>query len=162
MNKFLGAAAALFFAGSANAAEIVRHSAGAEAIILEGVTVPAGSETLYLSGQLADPIDPTKKTTAEDYGDTHTQAISTFKKIKASLEKHGYSMGDVVKLTVFVAGDPKLGGKLDFKGFNDAYKMFFGTAEQPNKVARSTVQVAALVQPQYLIEIEATAVKAPK
>jgi 2-iminobutanoate/2-iminopropanoate deaminase len=76
--------------------------------------------------------------------------------------RRGFSMNDVVKLTVFVVGDPKLGGKMDFAGFNAAYREFFGTAENPNLVARSTVQVAALVSPNFLIEIEAIAAKAPK
>lgn len=151
-------------ASPAAAAEIVRHKGPGDFPILEGVTIPAGSELLMLSGQLASPIDPAKPrgTTIEDYGDTKTQSISALNKIKALLEARGYSLKDVVKLTVFVAGDPKLDGKMDFKGFNDGYKQFFGTAENPNLVARSTVQVAALAAPMFLIEIEATAAKAPK
>ncbi len=155
----LGAA---LLAGPAGAAEVKRLVNPPPAIILGGVIVPAGSETVLLSGQLASPIDPSKPaTTMADYGDTKTQTISTFKKIDAALKQIGYSMKDVVKLTVFVAGDPALGGKMDFGGFNDGYKQFFGTAENPNLVARSTVQVAALAGPNFLIEIEAIAVKAP-
>jgi 2-iminobutanoate/2-iminopropanoate deaminase len=154
---------AILSAAPAGAAPVVRHKGAADAIILQAVTVPPGSETLILSGQLASPIDPSRPaTTMADFGDTRTQTISTFKRIAAILTARGYTMGDVVKLTVFVAGDPKLGGKMDFAGFNDGYKQFFGTAEQPNLVARSTVQVAALAGPNFLIEIEATAVKAPK
>ncbi|MEY4511945.1 MAG: hypothetical protein RLZZ450_4067 [Pseudomonadota bacterium] len=59
---------------------------------------------------------------------------------------------------MYLVGDPKLGNKLDFKGFSEAYAQFFGTSEQPNLVARTTVQVAALANPAYLVEIEATAV----
>ena len=119
---------------------------------------------LYLSGQLAAPIDPASKTppaqlTTADFGDTKTQTISVFSKIKAILAAQGYAMSDIIKLTVFVAGDPKLGGKMDFAGMNDAFKMYFGTAENPNTVARSTVQVAALAGPAFLVEIEATAAK---
>ena len=144
---------------SALAAPIVRHTNPPPAIILGGVTIPPGAETVLLSGQLASPIDPAKTATIDDYGDTKTQTISTFNKIKAALAKLGYSISDVVKLTVFVAGDPKLGGKMDFAGFNAGYKEFFGTAENPNLVARSTVQVAALAGPYFLIEIEAIAAK---
>ncbi len=148
---------------TANAAQINRITNPPPALILSGVVIPAGSETLLLSGQLAAPIDATKTPDSiESFGDTKTQTISTFGKIKAALEKAGYTMKDVVKLTVFVAGDPKLGGKMDFAGFNAGYKEFFGTAENPNLVARSTVQVAALAGPFYLIEIEAIAAKAPK
>ncbi|MFN3436052.1 MAG: Rid family hydrolase, partial [Sphingomonas sp.] len=84
---------------------------------------------------------------------------SVLNKIKAILHQHGYAMGDVIKLTVFVAGDPKLGGKMDFAGMNEGFKQFFGTPENPGTVARSTVQVAALAGPAYLVEIEATAAK---
>ena len=149
-------------AASANAAEITRLTNPPPAIILGGVILPPGAELFLLSGQLASPIDPSKPATSmDDYGDTRTQTISTFNKIKSALEKQGYSLKDVVKLTVFVAGDPKLGGKMDFAGFNDGYKQFFGTTENPNLVARSTVQVAALAGPNFLVEIEATAAKLP-
>jgi enamine deaminase RidA (YjgF/YER057c/UK114 family) len=39
------------------------------------------------------------------------------------------------------------------------YSQFFGTKEQPNKPARSAVQVAALVAPGALLEIEVIAAK---
>ncbi|MEP6784432.1 MAG: RidA family protein [Sphingomonadales bacterium] len=156
------AVAAVLCATSVVAAPIVRHTNPPPALILSGVTIPPGAETVLLSGQLANPIDPAKTDSIEAYGDTKTQTISTFNKIKAALAKLGYSMSDIVKLTVFVAGDPKLGGKMDFAGFNAGYKEFFGTPENPNLVARSTVQVAALAGPNFLIEIEAIAAKAPK
>ncbi len=153
-------------AAVAHADPIVRHAYPPPTPILAGVTIPPGSELVMLSGQVASPIDPPKTDSAktdsiEAYGDTRTQTINIFTKIKAALAKLGYSMSDVVKLTAFVAGDPKLGGKMDFAGFNAGYKMFFGTPENPNLVARSTVQVAALAGPNFLIEIEATAAKAP-
>ncbi len=154
--------ATLAAAAPAAAADINRITNPPPALILGGVIIPPGAETFMLSGQLASPIDPAKTDSIEAYGDTKTQTISTFRKIKAALEKQGYSMKDVVKLTVFVTGDPKLGGKMDFAGFNAGYREFFGTAENPNLVARSTVQVAALAGPNYLIEIEATAARMPK
>lgn len=161
MNRLLPLAALLAAAASPAAAQgIVRHTNPPPAVILGGVTIPPGAEIVMLSGQLADPIVAGKTDSIEAYGDTKTQAISILTKIKAALGKLGYKMSDVVKLTVFVAGDPKMGGKMDFAGFNDGYKQFFGTAENPNLVARSTVQVAALAGPNFLLEIEATAAKA--
>jgi enamine deaminase RidA (YjgF/YER057c/UK114 family) len=68
-------------------------------------------------------------------------------------------MGDVVMMHVYLVGDPAIGGKLDFAGMNAAYSQFFGTRAQPNKPARSAVQVAALAVPGPLVEIEAIAVK---
>lgn len=151
-------------AAAAAKSGVVRHANTPPGLILQGVTVPAGATTLYLSGQLAARIDPTRKIapadlTIADFGDTKTQTISVFTRIKAILAARGFAMRDIIKLTVFVAGDPKLGGRMDFAGMNDAFKMFFGTAENPNTVARSTVQVAALAGPAFLVEIEATAAK---
>jgi enamine deaminase RidA (YjgF/YER057c/UK114 family) len=118
-------------------------------------------DTLYLSGALASPVtpaDPDKKTPAV-YGDTKAQAFSALTKIQATLKEQGLDMKDVVKMTVFMAGDPALGGKLDFAGMMASYTQFFGTKEQPNKPARSAMQVAALAAPWALIEIEVIAVK---
>lgn len=151
---------ATLFPALASAAPIVRHTNPPPALILGGVTIPPGAELVLLSGQVASPISPAKTATMDDFGDTRTQTISTFSKMKAALAKLGYSMSDVVKLTAFVAGDPKMGGKMDFAGFNAGYKEFFGTSENPNLVARSTVQVAGLASPNFLVEIEAVAAKA--
>jgi len=60
---------------------------------------------------------------------------------------------------VYLVGDPKKDGKMDFAGMMEAYKQFFGTDQQPNKPARSTVQVAALALPGALVEIEVIAVR---
>jgi enamine deaminase RidA (YjgF/YER057c/UK114 family) len=134
-------------------------SATANAPILAGVLVPGGSTLLYLSGQVPAAVDNKSPADSIDaYGDTKTQALGVFKKIAALLAEQGMTMADVVKLSVYLVGDPKLGNKLDFKGFSEAYAQFFGTAEQPNLVARTTVQVAALANPGFLVEIEATAV----
>ena len=67
-------------------------------------------------------------------------------------------MKDVVKMTVFLGPDPKT-GKLDFSGMQSEYLKYFGTKEQPNKVARSAFQVAALAAPWALVEIEVIAVR---
>ncbi len=152
------------FAFPVGAQSVVKHANATPGLILQSVTVKPGATTLYLSGQLAAPIDPAKKVpaaqlTIADFGDTKTQTVSVLGKIKAILAERGYAMSDVIKLTVFVAGDPKLGGKMDFAGMNEGFKQFFGTAENPGTVARSTIQVAALAGPAFLVEIEATAAK---
>jgi enamine deaminase RidA (YjgF/YER057c/UK114 family) len=170
MNHLAAFAFALLLAAPAAAqtaprsSPVVRHANTPPGLILQGVTVKPGATLLYLSGQLASPLDPAGKTpaaqlTIADYGDTKTQTISVLTKIKAALAAQGFAMSDVIKLTVFVAGDPKLGGKMDFTGMNDGFKQFFATTENPNTVARSTVQVAALAGPAFLVEIEATAAR---
>lgn len=143
-------------------AQVTKYQSNPQALILDGAEVKAGTDIFFLSGQLASPIDP-KKTFAdvksiEDLGDTKTQAISALAKIKALLESKGYTMADLVKLTLFIAPDPKL-GKLDFAGANAGFKEFFKTADNPSTVARSAFQVAALAGPYFLIEIEGIAAK---
>lgn len=142
---------------SAQAQTVVKHIQDDKAAIAKGVWA---GDTFYLSGQLASPItpaDPAKGTQAE-YGDTKAQAASVFAKIQAALKEQGLDMGDVVKMTVFLGPDPKL-GKLDFAGMQSEYVKFFGTKEQPNKPARSAFQVAALAAPWAALEIEVIAVK---
>lgn len=135
---------------------------GKPAAILKGAIVPPGYDTFYMSGQLPDPIDPAKRATMEDFGDTKTQTISTLNKIKATLAEKGYKMSDIVKMTAFLVGDPKLEGKMDFKGYMEGFLQFFNTADNPTTVARSTIAAAALVGPMYLVELEVTAVKPAK
>ncbi len=143
-------------------AQVTRIQSNPKGLILDGADVKAGTDIFYLSGQLATPIDPAKPfdevKSIEDLGDTKTQTISTFNQIKKILEARGYAMSDIIKLTQFVVADPKL-GKMDFAGVNEGFKQFFKTAENPSTVARSTVQVAALAGPYFLIEIEAIAAK---
>ena len=142
----------------AGAQTTVRHIQEEDRPIATGVWV---GDTLYLSGQLASPVTPadTVKGTAAVYGDTEGQTTSTLTKIEASLKSEGLTIGDVVMMHVYMASDPAKGGKLDFPAMMAAHSRFFGTKEQPNKPARSTMQVAALVAPWALVEIEVIAVK---
>jgi len=143
-------------------AQVTRVQSNPQALILDGADVKAGTDLFYLSGQLASPIDPAKTfadvKSIEDLGDTKTQTASALKRIKEILAARGYAMSDVIKLTLFVVADPKL-GKMDFAGVNEGFKQFFKTAENPVTVARSTFQVSALAGPYFLIEIEAIAAK---
>ena len=143
--------------GAARAADIV-HTQSDESPIAKMVTVPAGATTYYLSGMVAPVSNPAApKDSIEAYGDTKTQTIGALGEIKKALESQKLTLGDVVAMHVFLVGDPGKGGKMDFAGMMEGYKQFFGTKEQPNKPARSTVQVSALVGPGYLIEIEVIA-----
>lgn len=148
---------ALLAATASPAQTTVRHIQTEKSPIATGVWA---GDTFYLSGQLANPVtpaDPAKNTPAE-YGDTKAQSASVFAKIQAALKEQGLDMKDVVKMTVFLGPDPKT-GKLDFAGMQSEYLKYFGTKEQPNKVARSAFQVAALAAPWALVEIEVIAVK---
>ena len=140
------------------AAQSVKHIQTEGAGIASGVWV---GDMLYLSGQLPVPITPADraKGTPAVYGNTEAQSLSTFGKIQNLLKEQGLGMGDIVMMRVYMAADPALGNKLDFAGMNAAYAKFFGTPEQPNKPARSTVQVAALVAAGALVEIEVQAAR---
>lgn len=149
-------------ATAAHADEVVRHSllGGSKFPIARAVEVPAGASIIFHSGTTPAPLDPKAPVGSAAYwGDTKTQSLSTFAKIKESLDQLGLGFGDVVAMTVYLVGDPAKGGRMDFDGFMAAYSQFFGTAEQPNLPARSTVQVAGLVQPGMLVEIEVQLVK---
>lgn len=159
MKTILMAAAMLAVPCAMQGQVVVKHlQPNATSPIANGVWA---GDTLYLSGQLASPVTPADaaKGTAAVYGDTKTQALSALTKIQALLKEQGLDMKDVVKMTVFLAGDPANGGKLDFAGLQASYTQFFGTKDQPNKPARSAVQVAAMVAPWALVEIEVIAVK---
>jgi enamine deaminase RidA (YjgF/YER057c/UK114 family) len=142
----------------AAAQQSVKHIQFEGAGIATGVWV---GDMLYLSGQLPTPITPADraKGTPAVYGNTQAQSESTFTKIQALLEEQGLGMGNVVMMRVYMAADPATENKLDFAGMNAAYGKFFGTAEQPNKPARSTFQVAALVAAGALVEIEVQAAR---
>jgi enamine deaminase RidA (YjgF/YER057c/UK114 family) len=131
--------------------------------ISAAVTVPEGFDTVYVSGALPSVANKeAPKGSVEAYGDMEAQAVSALTSIKGTLARLGLGMGDVVKMTVFMVADPTKDNKLDFAGLMAGYTKFFGTAEQPNKPARSAVQVAALVAPGALLEIEVVAAKPHK
>ena len=128
--------------------------------ISAAVSVPAGYDTIYVSGHIPKVAKPdAAKASIEMYGDTKTQTISALQQISDLLAAQQLSMADVVMLHVFLVGDPANGGKMDFAAMNAGYSQFFGSKAQPNKPARSTVQVVALAAPGALVEIEAIAVR---
>ena len=158
----LGAAMVLLATGAqaqdkAPKPKIERAVASPTAVISSNVSIPPGSRIIYLSGSTASPVDPAKP---EEFGDTKAQTLSILTKMKASLDAMGLGMGDIVKMNVFLVS-PTPGGHMDSPAMNEVFKTFFGTPEQPNRPARSTVQVAALGRATTLVEIEAVVAKAP-
>ncbi len=128
--------------------------------IAGAVVVPPGYDTVYVSGHIPKVANPSApKGSTEMYGDTKTQTISVLQQIEGVLTTQQISMADVVMVHVFLAGDPANGGKMDFAAMNAGFVQFFGSKQQPNKPARSTMQVVALAAPGALVEIEAIAVR---
>jgi len=154
-----GLALAVGLTGAASAQDIVRGG-DPKSAIASVVTVPAGYDTIYVSGMVPPMLDPKgDPALTATYGDTKTQTVGVLKRIEDALKSQGATMGDVVMMRVLLVGDPAKGGKMDFAGMMESYKTFFGTAEQPNKPARITSQVAGLVAGGMLVEIEVQAAK---
>ena len=153
----LFAAATIFCAAAAHAQPVERTPLlGSDFPISAAVSVKAGTDTVFLSGAMGMP--PKGSTAAP--GDTEAQTMGALTALKATLARLGLGMGDVVKMNVFLVGDPAKGGKMDFPGLMASYTKFFGSKDQPNKPARSAVQVAGLAAPGALVEIEVIAAKA--
>ncbi|PYG78418.1 MULTISPECIES: RidA family protein [unclassified Pseudomonas] len=102
-------------------------------------------KVLYLSGQVGLVADTQKLAP----GGIEAETRQTMDNIKTVVEAHGYSMGDVVKCTVFLA-DLK-----EWPAFNDIYKGYFKPKHYP---ARSAVQVSGLALGSR-VEVECMAVK---
>ena len=111
--------------------------------------VPYSSATkagplVFVSGQVG-ALDDAGKPISTVEGQTR----QLLKKMKIALEAAGASLSDVTKTTVFLVNVN------DFAVMNQVYKEFF-PREPP---ARSTVIVAGLAKPEWLVEIEAIAYK---
>ncbi|WP_036110882.1 MULTISPECIES: RidA family protein [Luteibacter] len=152
---------ALLATTPAFAADVVRHKIPNSTFpISAAVEIPAGKTLVFLSGAVAPVADASApKDSPQAYGDTKTQTVGVLTSIEKQLKGMGLTMGDVVKMQAFLVGDPAKGGKMDFTGFMAGYTQFFGTAAQPSLPSRSAVQVAALANPSFLVEIEVTAVR---
>ena len=151
-------AAVMGAAGSA-AAEPPRRSGPDASPISTSVSVPADSRLVYISGTVPDAIDPNAaEGSVARFGDTEAQTRSVLRKVEASLKEQGLGLGDVVMMRVFLVAPPGQ-QQMDFAGMMRGYRAYFGTSSQPNKPARSTMQVAGLVDPGWLVEIEVTAAK---
>lgn len=96
--------------------------------------------TVYCSGQI--PLDPKTMTLVE--GDITVQARQVFANIKAVCEAAGGSLGQVVKLTIYLTS------LADFAQLNAVMSEFF-SAPFP---ARTTIEVSALPKG-AAVEVEA-------
>lgn len=154
-------AAGLFAAGAASAQEVIRHrNPGSNFPIAAAVEVPAGRTTVYVSGMVPQVTnEQAPRTSIAAFGDTKAQTVSVLQAIEKALQRLNLQMKDVVKMQVFLVADPNKENRMDFAGFMEGYTQFFGTAQQPNLPSRSVMQVAGLVNPGWLVEIEVTAVR---
>ena len=106
-------------------------------------TVPAGTELVFISGQVGMRQDGSVPATLNE------QAEVVFDNLRACLAAHGIEMNAVVKLTSYlVAGQ-------DVHAMREIRQRHFG-AHRPTSTA---VFVPALVSPAFLLEVEAVAIK---
>lgn len=166
MKHLIATFASFLLSTAAVAADTITRSplgGGSTFPIARAVEVPAGYSLIFHSGLTPAPANATaEQGTPAYWGDTKTQALSVFGRMKESLDSLGLGFGDVVAMTAFLVGDPATGGRMDFAGFMAAYSQYFGTKEQPNLPSRSTVQVAGLAAPGMLVEIEVFLARPPK
>jgi len=100
-------------------------------------------DTIYLSGQIGNI--PGEKKLVE--GGITAETRQTILNIKATLERHGSSLDQVVKCTVFLADIA------DWPAVNEVYEKYFG----PNYPARSAIAGSGLALGAR-VEIECIAV----
>jgi len=122
MNRSLTAILAL--AAAASAPFVTASEKPTVEFLNSGKVVPTGlpfseavraGDTLYLSGQVG--IEPgTLKLVPGGIREESRQALEN---VRASLEAHGYTMGDVVKCTVMLADIA------EWAAFNEVYRTFF-------------------------------------
>jgi enamine deaminase RidA (YjgF/YER057c/UK114 family) len=96
-------------------AEIVRHPIPNSTFpIAQVVQVTGNVTTYYVSGQVPPAVNKDADPSAvAAYGDIKTQTVGVLNRIKGILEGLGLSMGDVVKMQVFLVHSPS--APMDFK-----------------------------------------------
>ena len=110
----------------------------------QGIKVTQAQTILFLSGQVAYTPDGS----VACRGDFKGQARGAYEAIKALLESQGGTMANIVKVNTYLTD---IRHRADYGPIREE---FFGR-KMP---AHTLVAVAALAQPEFLIEIEAVAV----
>lgn len=108
-------------------------------------TVPAGTELVLVSGQVGARSDGSAPPTLPE------QAERAFENLIAILGAHGLAAADIVKLSTFIVAGQ------DGRAVRDARLKFLGS----HRPTSTTIFVPALVDPAWLVEIEAIAARRP-
>ena len=107
------------------------------------VSVPEGTELLFISGQVGVRPDGTTPASIEEQSD------QVFSNLVALLEAHGLRPADIIKLTTFmVAGQ-------DGNAVRAARLRHLGS----HRPASTAVFVSQLVDPAWFVEVEAVAAR---
>jgi enamine deaminase RidA (YjgF/YER057c/UK114 family) len=111
----------------------------------QALVVPAGSRLVMIGGQ--NSVDKDGKLVDGNLG---VQTIKALENLRLCLEAAGAGVEDLVKLTIFIAGD------LDIMPGFQAWMKFSGQPTNPPLV--TVLKVLALGRPGVLVEVEAMAV----
>ncbi|MCC6775138.1 MAG: RidA family protein [Hyphomicrobiales bacterium] len=103
----------------------------------------SSGRVIYVAGQV--PWDAEGRTVCK--GDVAGQTRQVFENIRTILAEAGATLDDVVKITIFAA---------DIR-YRDAINKVRSETFKPPYPASTQVAVAALVDPEWLVEIEAVA-----
>ena len=125
--------------------ERINYSSGAkwEDIVGYSRAVKIGN-TIEVTGTVA--VDANNELVGKN--DAYAQTRFIIEKIEAVLKRAGASLSDVVRTRMFVTDISR------WEEYGRAHGEYFGTI----KPCTSMIEVKGLIDPEYLIEIEATAV----
>lgn len=119
--------------------ELYRHSSN----VAHGVEVPAGARLLFTNGQVGTRPDGSTP------GPIAEQADVVFERLTAVLERANMSLGDIVRLNVYLTD------QADVSAFVDVRDRVMGD----HKPGATILVVKGLARPELKIEIEAVAAK---
>jgi enamine deaminase RidA (YjgF/YER057c/UK114 family) len=109
--------------------------------------VASRGQTIYVSGQVA--MDAAGQVVGA--GDVAVQARQAFENLRLALNAAGAELSDVVKLTTFVT---------DMASARPAFRAARDAVITNNPPASTLVEVSRLFRDEFLIEVEAVAVRA--
>jgi enamine deaminase RidA (YjgF/YER057c/UK114 family) len=110
-----------------------------------GIEVPPGARWLYVAGQIGVRPDGSVPATIEE------QTEVVWQNILAVLADAGMGIGDVVKITSFLTRHE------NFPRFAEVRAKFLGS----HRPASTLLVISSLARPEFLVEVEAIAAKAP-
>lgn len=118
-----------------------------------GVRVEEPAATLYIAGQIAAAADGS--TVGE--GDFAAQVKQVFINIGVVLDEAGMGFPDIVKFTTFIVGAEHVPTFVETRG--ELFPALFHEGPYP---ANTLVVIDRLARPQFLVEIEAVAMRSAR
>lgn len=110
----------------------------------QGIVVPVGMRTLIIGGQ--NGVDETGKVVSNDLAGQTARAVDNMIKV---LEAAGGSLDNLVRVGLYIKGEGDI-----MPGFNEWMRR---TSQIKNPPTVTGIRVLGLGHPDFLIEIEATA-----